>query len=447
MMAACALMAVALASASDAAPPSKAPRATLERCYPSLLATGPGLLDQSFGCRGVRVTTAPGSTSAAPIHYAATDLAIQTDNRIVVVGRRMQQIGNNNDTLVLRFTAGGDLDATFGTAGAVVVNASGSGFGFESARAVLLQSDGAIVVVGTSSDETVEGTKGYILRLTPAGALDAAFGVGGITQIAATKEATDLTGDGAGGFYVSGRNCQPTCTAQLAHVLADGALDPAFGVGGVLAIAFAGGAETAEAVTRTDARLAVAGLSGYALGQGDLGASRFAIDAAASASLDPTFSSDGKLTKALGGQGSVGDLLLNADLGMTVGGSAADAGGARRFALTRITPAGVATTTTAVFPSTSEGAINALSRTSTRTYGAGYVRMSGGGYRMALAAYTPGGALDATFSGDGMASYGLSGEVRATGVGVQSGGRIVMVGGRTQTSTAPGAIVLAGITP
>ncbi len=446
------LMSVALMSLASAAPGKNPPGSTPAiGCLPSIITLKSGALDQGFGYCGTRVTTAADSTAAALIHYDATDLAIQADDKIVVVGRRMNQNANSSDTLVLRYTNGGTLDATFGAGGVTVVNTSSSGFGFESARGVLLQGDGAIVVVGTASNETVEGTAGYILRLTPAGAPDTTFGAAGtgIVAIAATKDATDLASDGAGGFYVVGKACFPTCTAQLTHVLANGTLDASFGAGGTLAVAYAGGAETGEAIAFAPGAIAVAGVTAFAAGQGNLGASRFALGADALASLDTGFSGDGKLTKSLGGTGSVGDVLLNPDLATFVGGAGPASGspGIDRFALTRITPAGAATTVTSIFPSTSEGTINALTRTATRIYGAGFVRKTSGGYRMALAAYSTGGSLDATFSADGMADYNLTGDTRATAVGVQSSGRVVLAGRRLQMATSPGAVVLARVVP
>lgn len=446
-----AALAAALASPAGAAPKKYAPGPTPDLCIPTLLPPTSGALDQGFGCRGVRVTTAGDSTAAAPIHYDAADLVIQSDDKIVVVGRRMNQNANSSDTLVLRYTAGGALDATFGAGGVTVINTSSSGFGFESARGALLQADGAIVVVGTASNETVEGTAGYILRLTPAGVVDATFGAlgTGIVPIAATKDATDLSSDGAGGFYVVGKACFPTCTAQLTHVLASGALDAAFGAGGTLAIAYAGGVETAEAIAFAPGAIAVGGVTAFSAGQGNLGASRFALGAGALAALDTTFSGDGKLTKSLGGAGSVGDVHLNTDLTLFVGGGGPASGspGVDRFALTRITPAGAATTVTSIFPSTSEGTIHGLARSATRIYATGFVRRTTGSYRMALAAYSTGGSLDASFSSDGMADYNVSGDVRAMAVGLQSSGGIVMLGRRLQTATVRGAIVLARAMP
>jgi uncharacterized delta-60 repeat protein len=444
-----ALLAAAFSSLAMAAPKSEDFRVTpYAGCPPRLAAPTPGAIDRGFADCGVRVTAAAESTPGAPIHYDATDLAILPDDRIVVVGRRMSQIGNGSDTLVLRYTANGALDETFGTGGVVVVNASASGFGFESARGVIVRADGGIVVVGTAGNETIEGTRGYILSLTSTGALDTTFGGTGIVPIWATKDATGVIPDGAGGYYVAGKACEPACTAQLTHVLASGALDRRFGTRGTLAITYAGGAETAQAIAAARSRFVVAGLSSHSGGRGDLGYSRFSIGDRARASLETAFTRFSSPVVSLGGRGAVADATLGGDLVVHVGGSREQGRpAAPHFTLVRIGVKGAPTVTTSVFPGSAESAIHALARTPSRIYAVGHVRMTGGDHRMALAAYTHSAALDTSFSGDGLADFSFAGDVRATAVGVQSSGGVVIAGRRLQTDAAPGAVVLVRVTP
>ncbi|MGV3661370.1 MAG: choice-of-anchor D domain-containing protein [Prosthecobacter sp.] len=96
-----------------------------------------GSLDSTFGINGRAVTPVGTSTDTC---YA---IAIQPDDKIVAVGRTHN--GTNYDMAVLRYTAEGRLDATFGTAGKIVV-APGSGDDY--AMTVALKSDGGIVVGG-----------------------------------------------------------------------------------------------------------------------------------------------------------------------------------------------------------------------------------------------------------------------------------------------------------
>lgn len=96
-----------------------------------------GSLDLSFGTNGL-VTTAVG-TDDDDVH----DLAIQADDKIVVVG--FTEEGANADMMMVRYEANGALDLTFGTNGKVVTT---FGAGDEEAHAVAIQADGKIVVVG-----------------------------------------------------------------------------------------------------------------------------------------------------------------------------------------------------------------------------------------------------------------------------------------------------------
>ncbi len=96
-----------------------------------------GSLDATFGMNGRVITPVGSGTDTC---YA---IAIQPDDKIVAVGRAHN--GTNYDIAVLRYTAEGRLDTTFGTGGKIVV-APGSGDDY--AMSVALQGDGGIVVGG-----------------------------------------------------------------------------------------------------------------------------------------------------------------------------------------------------------------------------------------------------------------------------------------------------------
>jgi uncharacterized delta-60 repeat protein len=125
-----------------------------------------GSLDSAFGLNGI-VTTSFGN------YAGAVSVAIQPDGKIVAVG----QSGSSGDwdISVARYTITGTLDLGFGTAG-VVVTPIGSSADYGSAVAV--QSDGKIVVAGGSSNGNDDDFA--VVRYSPTGALDTLFGVGGI---------------------------------------------------------------------------------------------------------------------------------------------------------------------------------------------------------------------------------------------------------------------------
>jgi uncharacterized delta-60 repeat protein len=78
-------------------------------------------------------------------------------------------------------TAAGTLDSGFGSGGKVSTNLSSR---FDRARAVAVQTDGKIVVAGSTQDPT-QGDNFAVVRYTSSGELDTRFGNGG-------KVSTDL---------------------------------------------------------------------------------------------------------------------------------------------------------------------------------------------------------------------------------------------------------------
>lgn len=110
--------------------------------------------------------------SAANTNVAAKTLALQDDGRIVVAGGIV--IGASLDLLVMRFNANGMIDAGFGPVGVLIYGSSTEN---ESAKAMALQPDGRILVAGIANNGSNDD--GLLLRYTPAGQLDAEFGVDG----------------------------------------------------------------------------------------------------------------------------------------------------------------------------------------------------------------------------------------------------------------------------
>src|SRR5439155_21016656 len=98
-----------------------------------------GSLDSSFGTEGVVLTDVGGEARA---------LVLQADGKIVVAGSGAGS--SNADFALARYNANGSLDDTFGVAGLVLTDPLGNGSAHE-ASALVLQPDGKIVVVGTSS--------------------------------------------------------------------------------------------------------------------------------------------------------------------------------------------------------------------------------------------------------------------------------------------------------
>ena len=92
-----------------------------------------------------------------------TALAIQSDGKIVVVGYTDSSgDGTDHNIIVARYTASGVLDTDFDSDGMLV---AAIGSGHDRAAAVAIQSDGKIVVAGSSDNGTDLDIA--VMRFTP----------------------------------------------------------------------------------------------------------------------------------------------------------------------------------------------------------------------------------------------------------------------------------------
>jgi uncharacterized delta-60 repeat protein len=196
-------------------------------------------------------------------HDTAYALALTPDGKIIVVGDVFN--GSTNIWGVLRLTSAGQPDPTFGPSqdGKAFIHLSNTA----SAQAVVVQSDGKVVVAGHVSYDAA------IVRLLETGLSDASFGAGGAT----IKDLGGFDGINAlvlapnGWFYAAGsyRNSQNnTNDFALAQFRPDGTLaecsDPAGCGYWSTGTAFAdwGGNDIAVALDwRSDNQLVAAGVS------------------------------------------------------------------------------------------------------------------------------------------------------------------------------------------
>ena len=129
-----------------------------------------GTLDVSFGSSGIVQTVST---------HEAFDMIIQPDNKIVVVGSINMGSGNY-DIAVARYNADGNLDNSFGTTGIVNVDFNGKN---DDASSVALQSDGKIVVVGRAQNFSNNNSDIAVIRLNSDGTLDNSFATNGKFQL------------------------------------------------------------------------------------------------------------------------------------------------------------------------------------------------------------------------------------------------------------------------
>ena len=186
-----------------------------------------GSLDASFGTGGKVVT------ALTAFDDLARAVVIQADGKIVAAGEA------NADFALVRYNADGTLDASFGVGGKAVTSINV----FDAAYDVVVQPDGRLVAAGEAGDGN--NADFALVRYTAGGALDATFGAGGIvtTAFAAGDEiayALKLDANNriiAGGYSFSSGNED----FAIARYNGNGTLDASFGAGGKVTTDFSGG--------------------------------------------------------------------------------------------------------------------------------------------------------------------------------------------------------------
>lgn len=137
-----------------------------------------GKLDRAFGADGNADGTPDGvvSLDLGDGDDNANGVAIQDDGKIVVAGSHHD--GKSNNIIVARFSQNGKLDKKFGTSDDGTpdgVVSQSLGDGDDVARAVVIDSNGRIVIAGTTTAK--DGSSNIIVaRLKSDGSLDKHFG-------------------------------------------------------------------------------------------------------------------------------------------------------------------------------------------------------------------------------------------------------------------------------
>ncbi|WP_407571992.1 hypothetical protein [Deinococcus altitudinis] len=229
------------------------------------------------------------------------DLQLQPDGKLVVTGPQRSE-NTYIDFALVRYTATGALDPTFGKGGKVVTPV-GSGASSDRAAALQVQRDGKLVVAGTTNNSfKPTGDDFAVVRYTAAGVLDPRFGTGGkvITPVGAGSSddtATALQVQPDGKLIVAGYTIKSDSTGYdfaVVRYTTGGALDTSFGKGGkvVTPVGVGGSNDVANAVqVQPDGKIVLAGLAGR-----DVALVRYT----AAGALDTGFGKGGKVVTPIG---------------------------------------------------------------------------------------------------------------------------------------------------
>ena len=132
-------------------------------------ATLASTLDSSFGSSGKVVTSVTGLSSTNQV----SGMFVDTTGEIFLAGFTSNNVGDNSDILLVKYTANGVADFTFGTAGVVQTSVNS----IEGGSAVAIGQSSRPLVVGYGKNGSVFDF--MLLRYTTTGSVDPSFGTSG----------------------------------------------------------------------------------------------------------------------------------------------------------------------------------------------------------------------------------------------------------------------------
>ena len=338
-----------------------------------------GTLDTSFSLDG-KVTTDFGGDDYG------TSVAIQSDGKIVVSGYGSS--GGPDDFAIVRYNTDGSLDTSFDTDGKLLID-----FGrYENGKALAIQTDGKIVLAGTSVASGGLAANMHLLRLNTNGSLDTTFDSDGkvTTDIGPNDDVLSIALQNDGKIIIGGgSDASGNLETTLLRYNSNGSLDTTFNSDGIATIDFAISNDAAYSVAiQSDGKIIAAG---YA----DLGGQVvFALlRLNSNGSLDTTFDTDGKITTAFGSfYDGAYSVVIQTD-GKIIASGNSNNGSQTLFATARYNTNGTLDTTfdtdgkiTTAFGSFDDGANAVAIQSDGKIVAAGYSD-SGSGYVFALARY------------------------------------------------------------
>jgi uncharacterized delta-60 repeat protein len=297
---------------------------------------GSGGLDPSFGTGGTTVLERPVSTYPTPTRLAAggKTVVVTTAEGIITVSRLL---------------ADGAPDPSFDGDGKATIESAG----FPSARALAIQPDGKIVLIGftnmpgPSEDATVWRLNANGGSGAPNGALDSTFGTGGTVQLAPFTNTVGLAiaVQPDGKIVAAGRGFNTTGPNVIAvwRLTEKGALDPTFDTDGVAGISDTTEDSASAIALAPDGKILIAGTTELSSAPRDAVVWRLKANGGAGGmneALDPTFDTDGQADFDSGGNDQAEDVALQPDGKILLAGSSTPTAGKPKATVWRVKPNG-----------------------------------------------------------------------------------------------------------
>ena len=333
----------------------------------------------------------------------------------------------------------GDLDPTFGIGGRVLTDI-GQPASDEARSVTAVQSDGDVIVVGTTSQSP---NQILVARYNADGSLDAGFGDQGV-EILTFGNVNDVgfgvAVDGQGRIIVAGYSYQSDATGYdfaVARLSAQGHFDTTFDGDGRTTIDF-GSLNDFGLSMALDSQDRVV-VAGYSYQNGSSGADFAVARLDVQGQLDTSFAGGGRATIDFGNTFDVGQsVAVDSQDRVVVAGYSFQQSDSPdlNFAVARLDVQGELDTTfdgdgraLVDFGSTSDVAFGVAADAQDRVVIAGQYYESATGYQFAVARLDAQGQLDITFSGDGRALIDFDGTVdRGQSVAIDGQGRVVVAG-------------------
>ena len=234
-------------SSSNATPSPSSPasgKPTPVTPTPSAVSTTAGHLDRTFGDGGRAISGWSGSIDLpywkirGAVYGRAFDVDMQSGGRILLTGAQAY----GEAFALARHERDGPLDATFGDGGVVITRFAARSAAYDAA----IDDRGRIVAVGTTGRDVYTAVAGYdgepgiefaLARYGPDGALDHSFGSAGKVRTPfsphGTAQANTVAIQSDGLILVAG---SAGTSLALVRYLPDGSLDPSFSSDGKLLV-------------------------------------------------------------------------------------------------------------------------------------------------------------------------------------------------------------------
>lgn len=343
----------------------------------------------------------------------AQAVIIQTDGKIVVAG--IANVANVVQGIVARYSSAGVLDNTFGTGG-VVTTVVGDNATF---NALIQQADGKLVVGGSAGLTT--NPQFIVVRLNTDGSLDTSFGNQGVVTSVLSSSASVVNGlaqqtDGKLVFVGTANTTSFVPRVMVGRLNGNGTLDTTFGTNGTTFTASGNFAVGNSITIQSDGKILVG-----ANNQVTFLLARYTT----AGILDTSFGSSGIATNTFGGGYPQSTSIALQSDGKIVQAGFSD----NNFGIFRLTTTGPLDTTwgtngrqTTAF--SAPGEIFSLAiQSDGKVLAAGYMDN-----QIALARYTTTGILDTTYGVNGQVTTQVGSMARALSSALQTDGKLVIAG-------------------